>query len=114
MTFLAFSNLTVDMRLSIAAVGGILLVKTSQVSFTATNTLDTQIIAGIVNTGDYELALSLSPGPDISPQHRLSTMGLPLSITLTGGGSGYVTNPAVTIVGSGSIALASATISQAL
>jgi hypothetical protein len=108
MSFLSFSNLTV---------GGVYQLQQSEgyywsnqpVNFKATNALDTQIVAGLANSGDYELALSPVPAQAFATPQVVN--GFIVGITVTSGGSGYVTNPAVTIVGSGSNATAVASIS---
>jgi hypothetical protein len=108
MSFLSFSNLTL---------GGVYQLQQSEgyywsnqpVSFTATNALDTQIVAGLASSGDYELALSPVPAQAFATPQVVN--GFVVGITVTSGGSGYVTNPAVTIVGSGSNATAVASIS---
>jgi hypothetical protein len=98
MTFLAFSNLTV---------GGVYQLQQSvawywsdqPVSFTATNGLYTQMVAGAVSSGDYRLALN--PVPAQAFATAVVEYGFVVHATVTSGGSGYVTAPAVTIVGGG-------------
>jgi hypothetical protein len=98
MSFLAFSNLTL---------GGVYQLQQSvawywsnqPVSFTATNALYTQMVAGVVGSGDYRLALN--PLPSQAFATPKVTNGFVVGATLTSGGSGYFTSPAVTIVGGG-------------
>ena len=98
MSFLAFSNLTL---------GGVYQLQQSvawywsnqPVSFTATNALFTQMVAGAVSSGDYRLALN--PVPAQAFATAAVSYGFVVGATLTSGGSGYVTSPAVTIVGGG-------------
>ena len=98
MSLLAFSNLTV---------GGTYQLQQSwawywtnqPVSLTATNALYTQMVAGVVGTGDYRLALN--PVPTQAFATPQVGNGFVVGATVTSGGSGYVTSPAVTIVGGG-------------
>jgi hypothetical protein len=98
MSFLAFSNLTV---------GGVYQLQQSvawywsnqPVSFTATNAFYTQMVAGVASSGDYRLALS--PVPAQAFATAVVDYGFVVHATVTSGGSGYVTSPAVTIVGGG-------------
>ena len=98
MSFLAFSNLTL---------GGLYQLQQSvawywsnqPVSFTATNALYTQMVAGVAGSGDYRLALS--PVPAQAFAIAVVDYGFVVHATMTSGGSGYVTSPAVTIVGGG-------------
>jgi hypothetical protein len=98
MSFLAFSNLTL---------GGVYQLQQSvawywsnqPVSFTATNVLYTQMIAGVVGSGDYRLALNPVPRQAFATPQVVD--GFVVSATVTSGGSGYVANPAVSIVGGG-------------
>lgn len=98
MSFLAFSNLTF---------GGVYQLQRSvawywsnqAASFTATNALYTQMVAGVASGGDYRLAFSPVPAQAFAtPQ---VTNGFVVGATVTSGGSGYVTAPAVTILGGG-------------
>ena len=98
MSFLAFSNLTL---------GGVYQLQQSvawywsnqPVSFTATNALYTQMVAGVANSGDYRLALN--PVPAQAFATATVSYGFVVHATVTSGGSGYVTSPAITIVGGG-------------
>jgi alpha-tubulin suppressor-like RCC1 family protein len=98
MSFLSFSNLTV---------GGVYQLQQSvawywsnqPVSFTATNALYTQMVAGVAGSGDYRLALS--PVPAQAFATAVVSYGYVVHATVTSGGSGYVTSPAVTIAGGG-------------
>jgi len=98
MSFLTFSNLTVSgnyqMQQSLAWYW------TNQpINFTATKGLYTQMVAGVVGSGNFRLALNPVPAqafatPDV-------VYGFVVHATVTSGGSGYVTSPAVNIVGKG-------------
>jgi hypothetical protein len=98
MSFLAFSNLTL---------GGVYQLQqrvgwywsNQPVSFTATNALYTQMVAGVVSSGAYRLALN--PVPAQAFATAVVDYGFVVHATVTSGGSGYVTSPAVTIVGGG-------------
>ncbi len=98
MSFLAFSNLTV---------GGSYQLQKSQawywtnqpVNFTATNSLYSQMVAGVADGGDYRLALNPVPAQAFATPQVVN--GFVVGETVTSGGSGYVTDPAVTIVGGG-------------
>ena len=98
MSFLAFSNLTI---------GGVYQLQQSvawywsnqPVSFTATNALYTQMVAGVVSSGNYRLALNPVPAQAFATPEVVN--GFVVGATVTSGGSGYVTSPAVRIVGGG-------------
>jgi hypothetical protein len=98
MSFLSFSNLTL---------GGVYQLQRAvawywsnqPVSFTATNALYAQMVAGVAGSGEYRLALN--PVPAQAFATALVSYGFVVQATVTSGGSGYVTSPAVTIVGGG-------------
>jgi hypothetical protein len=98
MSFLAFSNLTL---------GGVYQLQQSvrwywsnqPVSQTATTTLYTQMVAGVADSGDYRLALNPVPAQAFATAQVVN--GFVVGATVTSGGSGYVTSPAVTTVGAG-------------
>jgi hypothetical protein len=98
MSFLAFSNLTV---------GGVYQLQqlvawywsNQPVSFTATNALCTEMVAGVAGSGEYRLALN--PVPAQAFATAVVNYGFVVHAALTSGGSGYVTSPAVSIVGGG-------------
>ena len=98
MSFLVFSNLTL---------GGVYQLQqwvgwywsNQPVSFTATNALYTQMVAGVADSGDYRLALNPVPAQAFATAQVVN--GFVVGATVTSGGSGYVTSPAVTIVGAG-------------
>ena len=69
------------------------------VTFTATNALYTQMVAGMAGSGDYRMALN--PVPAQAFATAIVDYGFVVHATVTSGGSGYVTPPAVTIVGGG-------------
>jgi hypothetical protein len=96
MSFLSFSNLTV---------GGTYQLQQSlawywinqPVSFTATNSLFTQMVAGVWGSGNFRLALNPVPSQAFATPQVVN--GFVVGATVTSGGSGYVTSPAVSIVG---------------
>jgi hypothetical protein len=98
MSFLTFSNL---------ALGGVYQLQRSvawywsnqPISFTATNALYTQMVAGAVSSGDYRLALNPVPAQAFATAEV--AYGFVIGAALTSGGSGYLITPAVTIVGGG-------------
>ncbi len=98
MTFLSFSNLTL---------GGTYQLQQSvswywinqPVSFTATNAGYTQMVPGVAGSGSYRLALN--PVPAQAFATAVVNYGFVVHATVTSGGSGYVTSPAVSIVGGG-------------
>ncbi len=98
MWFLTFSNLTF---------GGVYQLQQSvawywsnqPVSFTAISTSYTQIVEGVVGSGDYRLALN--PVPSQAFATAVVDYGFVVNATITSDGSGYVTTPSVTIVADG-------------
>ena len=69
------------------------------VSFTATGALYTQMVAGVAGGGDYRLALAPAPAQAFATAQVVN--GFIIGATITSGGSGYVTAPAVQIAGGG-------------
>jgi hypothetical protein len=98
MSFLSFSNLTVgesyQLQHSFAWYW-----TNFPVSFTAANSVYTQMVAGVVRSGDYRLAQK--PVPTQAFAMALLFDDAVVLATITDGGSGYVTAPAVSIVGGG-------------
>lgn len=98
MSLLSFSDLTV---------GGVYQLQQSvawywsnlPVSFTATTPLFTNMVAGVAGSGDYRLALN--PVPAQAFATAVVSYGFVVHATVTSGGSGYVTSPAVTFLGGG-------------
>jgi len=98
MSFLVVSNLTL---------GGVYQLQhwvgwywsNQPVSFTATNALYTQMVEGVADSGDYRLALNPVPAQAFAAAQVVN--GFVVGAAVTSGGSGYVTSPAVTIVGAG-------------
>ena len=95
---LVFSNLTV---------GGVYQLQQSvawywsnqPVHFTATNSVFTDIVPGVINSGAYRLALEPVPAQAFAAPEVVN--GFVVGATVTDGGSGYFTNPTVSIVGGG-------------
>jgi len=98
MSFLTFSNLTV---------GGVYQLQRSvawywtnePVSFTAAEVTYTEMVAGLASSGDYRLALNPVPAQAFATAQVVN--GFCVGAMVTSGGSGYVTSPAVSIVGGG-------------
>lgn len=98
MSFLSFSNLTV---------GGAYQLQKAQsfywtnlpVNFTSTTSIYTQMVAGVAGSGNYRLALV--PVPTQAFATSTVSFGFMVHATVTSGGSGYVANPLVTIIGGG-------------
>lgn len=107
MTSLTFSNLTSGVDYQLQQWEGYYW-SNQLVSFSASNTVDAQLVAGVANTGSYQLAVTPVPAQAFATAQVVN--GFVVGITVTSGGSGYVTNPLVTIVGFGSNAAAVATI----
>ena len=98
MSFLTFSNLTK---------GGAYQLQRSMgwywanqlLSFTTTGSVWTQMVAGTVGSTDYRLALSPAPSQAFATAQVVN--GFLVGATVTSGGSGYGTSPALSIVGGG-------------
>jgi hypothetical protein len=96
MSFLSFSNLTVGGTYQLQQ--SVAWYWTNQlVSFTATNSLYTQMFAGVWESGNIRLALNPVPSQAFATPQIVN--GFVVGATVTSGGSGYVTSPAVSIVG---------------
>ena len=98
MSFLSFSNLTVagayQLQQSVAWYW------TNQpISFTATNSLYTQMVAGVWSSSNFRLALNPVPAQAFATAQVVN--GFVVGARVTSGGSGYVTRPAVSIIGKG-------------
>jgi hypothetical protein len=109
MTFLTFSNLTVgesyQMQRTLAWYW-----TNVPVSFTATNEVYTQMVTGAVRSSDYRLAQNPVPVQAFAVAQVVN--GSVVGVTMTDGGSGYVTAPSVLVVrGGGTNATATASIS---
>jgi hypothetical protein len=72
---------------------------TNSINFTALNTLYTQMVAGVVGSGNFRLALNPVPAQAFATAEVAD--GSVVQVTVTSGGSGYVTSPAVKIVDPG-------------
>ncbi|HZL78069.1 MAG TPA: LamG domain-containing protein [Candidatus Limnocylindrales bacterium] len=98
MSFLSFSNLTVGGAYQMQQFAGWYWAN-QPVSFTATNAHYTQMVAGVWGSGDFRLALNPVPAQAFATAQVVN--GFVVGATVTSGGSGYVTSPAVNIVGKG-------------
>lgn len=65
----------------------------------AANTIYAQMVAGVLNSGNFRLALN--PVPSQAFATVILAYDFVVAATVTAGGSGYVTAPAVSIVGGG-------------
>jgi hypothetical protein len=98
MSFLTFSNLTAGGAYQLQRSVG--WYWTNQpVSFTAADVTYTEMVAGVAGSGDYRLALN--PVPAQAFATSIVYYGFVVGATVTSGGSGYVTSPAISIVGGG-------------
>ena len=96
MSFLTFSNLSVSGSYQLQRLAS--WYWTNQpVSFTATNNVYTQMVAGVAGPGNYRLALS--PVPAQAFASPVVSYGYVVHATVTSGGSGYVTSPPVSFSG---------------
>jgi hypothetical protein len=97
-SFLTFSNLTVAGNYQLQRSAG--WYWTNQpLSFTATNSLFAQMFPGVLGGGSYRLALNPVPTQAFATPEVVDEFVV--GATVTSGGSGYVTNPPVLIVGGG-------------
>ena len=98
MSFLTFSNLAGGSVYQLQqAVEGYWT--NQSVNFTAANSVYTQMVPGVMSSGDYRLALNPIPAQAFATPEVVN--GFVVGATVTSGGSGYLTNPAVSIVGGG-------------
>lgn len=98
MSFLSFSNLTLGSAYQLQQWAGWYW-SNQPVSFTATNSFFNQMVTGVAGNADYRLAPSPVPSQAFATAQVVN--GFVVSATVTNGGSGYVTSPAVTIIGGG-------------
>ena len=97
-SFLAFSNLTIGSSYQLQQ--SWLWYWTNQpVSFTASNTVYTQMVGGVVGSGNYRLALNPVPTQAFATPQVVN--GFVVGAPVTSGGSGYASSPTVSIVGGG-------------
>jgi hypothetical protein len=68
-------------------------------SFTSSGSTRTQMVAGAAGTSSYRLVLTPAPSQAFATAQMVN--GFLVGAAVTGGGSGYVSTPAVTIVGGG-------------
>ena len=106
-SFLVFSNLTIGGTYQLQQ--SVFWYWTNQfASIEVTNSLYTQSVAGL--QGNYRLALSPVPAQAFATAQLVNDFVV--GATVTSGGSGYVSSPAITIVGGGGTgALAAASVS---
>ena len=95
MSFLTFSNVTIGGTYQLQQFAFYYWANLPS-NFTATNAVYTQMVAGLAGIGDYRLALSPAPAQAFATPQVIN--GFVVGATVTAGGSGYVTTPAVNIV----------------
>ena len=109
MSFLTFYNLAVGGNYQLQQFASWYWVN-QPVSFTATNGIFTEMVVGVAGSGAYRLALNPVPAQAFATSQVVN--GFVVGATVTSGGSGYYTIPAVSVSGDvGSNATAVATIS---
>ena len=99
MSFLTFSNLTIGGVYQLQQLADGYYWTNQPVNFAATNAVYTQMVSGLMDSGEYRLALSPVPTQAFAVPQVAN--GFVVSATVTGGGSGYITNPPVSIIGWG-------------
>jgi len=110
MTFLSFSNLSISSSYQLQQLEQSYYWSNQPISFIAANSQFTDIVAGIVGSGDYRLALTPVPAQSFAIAQVVG--GFVVGATVTAGGSGYVTAPGVNFIdASGSNATAVAFLS---
>ena len=98
MSFLSFSNLAVGGSYELQQLAG--WYWTNQAAtFTAASSVFTQMVAGAAGSSQYRLALNPSPSQAFATPQIVN--GFVVGATVTSGGSGYVSSPAVEILGHG-------------
>ncbi|MEJ0088278.1 MAG: LamG-like jellyroll fold domain-containing protein [Limisphaerales bacterium] len=108
-SFLSFSSLTVNSNYQLQQFQPPVWTNQSA-SFKATNANYTQVVPGVVSSGDYRLVRT--PFPTQASATAQLINGFVIGAIVTSGGSGYSTPPAVTIVANvGSNATATASVS---
>ena len=71
------------------------------VGFTASNTIYTQLVAGVPDGGNYRLAVTPIPSQAVAVPQVIN--GFVVAARIITGGSGYATPPAVTFIGNGNV-----------
>jgi hypothetical protein len=100
MSFLVFSNLTVGGNYQLQQ--SVISYWTNQpITFTATDVTNAQIVPGVARSIDYRLVQIPVPMQAIATPQVVN--GFVVGANVINGGSGYVNNPAVAIIGGGGI-----------
>jgi hypothetical protein len=108
-SFLTFSNLTLGGVYQLQQLTAGYYWSNQQAYFTATNSIYTQMLPGVINNGDYRVALNPVPTQAFATPEVVN--GFVVGATVTSGGSGYITAPTISIIGDGTNASASSEIS---
>ncbi len=110
MSLLSFTNLAVGTNYQLQSLAGGTLLNVGA-PFSAVGSVFTDLVSGAAGPASYQLAVT--PVPQQASATAQVAGGFVVGATVTSGGSGYTTNPAVTILGNdaGSNATATATVS---
>ena len=98
LSFLSFSNLAIGGNYQLQMFNAYYWTNQT-LSLTATSSVYTQMFAGIIGSGVYRLALNPVPVQAFAIPQVVN--GFVVGATVTGGGSGYLTNPPIRFVGGG-------------
>ena len=98
MSFLTFTNLAIGGNYQLQSYASYYWLN-QPLNFTATNSIYTQLVAGVVGSGSLRLALNPVPTQAFATAEVVN--GFVVGENLTAGGSGYLSAPAVSIVGGG-------------
>jgi hypothetical protein len=95
MSLLTFSNLTIGGAYQLQQFEQGYFWTNQPTNFTTTSSVYTQMVTGVASSGDYRLALNPLPAQAFAVADVVN--GFVVGATVTSGGSGYVTNPPVSI-----------------
>jgi len=99
-SFLTFSNVTVGGSYQLQQLVSNAWVNLST-TFIASNSVYLKVVSGVSESGNYRLASA--PVPAQARANPQVVNGFVVGATVTAGGSGYVTPPAVTFIGKGNV-----------
>lgn len=97
-SLLSFNSLVEDRMYQLQADVGGVLVNVGDL-FSVNSSIFTQLVSGTTSPKGYRLATI--PVPQQASAHLQIVNGFVIGVTVDNGGSGYTTNPAVTIIGNG-------------